>query len=114
MTNRTFGAGLYNVFAKATDSLGFGALSATANIRVIAPAPLSLVNTRLTNNAGTPAIAFDLTTTPTLTYVVEQSATLPPVWMPFFTNTATDAILPVQQDLPPGSTSSVFRSFIKP
>ncbi len=114
MTNRTFGAGLYNVFAKATDSLGFGALSATANIRVIAPAPLSLVNTRLTNNAGTPAIAFDLTTTPTLTYVVEQSATLPPVWTPFFTNTATDAILPVQQDLPPGSTSSVFRAFIKP
>ena len=114
MTNRTFGAGLYNVFAKATDSLGFGALSATANIRVLAPATLSLVNTRLTNNAGTPAIAFELTTTPTLTYVVEQSATLPPVWTPFFTNTATDAILPVQQDLPPGSTSSVYRAFIKP
>jgi plastocyanin len=114
VTNRTFGAGLYNVFAKATDSLGFGALSATANIRVVAPAPLSLVNTRLTNNAGTPAIAFELTTTPTLTYVVEQSATLPPVWTPFFTNTATDAFLPVQQDLPPGSTSSVFRAFIKP
>ena len=113
MTNRTFGAGLYNVFAMATDNLGFGALSATANIRVIAPAPLSLVNTRLTNNAGTPAIAFELTTTPTLTYVVEQSATLPPVWTPFFTNTATDAILPVQQDLPPGSTSSVYRAFIK-
>ena len=113
MTNRTFGAGLYNVFAKATDSLGFGALSATANIRVLAPATLSLVNTRLTNNAGTPAIAFELTTTPTLTYVVEQSATLPPVWTSFFTNTATDAILPVQQDLPPGSTSSVYRAFIK-
>ena len=114
MTNRTFTAGVYNVFAKATDNLGFGALSATANIRVIAPAALSLVNTRLTNNAGTPAIAFELTTTPTLTYVVEQSATLPPVWTPFFTNTATDALLPVQQDVPPGSTSSVFRAFIKP
>ena len=113
MTNRTFGAGLYNVFAKATDNLSFGALSATANIRVVEPAPLSLVNTRLTNNAGTPAIAFELTTTPTLTYVVEQSETLPPVWTPFFTNTATDAILPVQQDLPPGSTSSVYRAFIK-
>ncbi len=114
MTNRSFTAGVYNVFAKATDNLGFGALSAAANIRVIAPAPLSLINTRLTNNAGTPAIAFELTTTPTLTYVVEQSATLPPVWTPFFTNTATDAILPVQQSLPPGSTSSVFRAFIHP
>ena len=114
MTNRTFSAGLYNVFAKATDSLGFGALSATANIRVIAPVPLSLVNTRLTNNAGTPAIAFELTTTPSLTYVVEQSDTLPPVWTPFFTNTATDAVLPVQTDAPSGSTSSVFRAFIKP
>lgn len=114
LTNRSFAEGLYLVFAKATDNLGFGALSATANIRVIAPAPLSLVNTRLTNNAGTPAIAFELTTTPSLTYVVEQSATLPPVWTPFFTNTATDALLPVQQDVPPGSTSSVFRAFIKP
>ena len=114
MTNRTFTTGVYNVFAKATDNLGFGALSSAANIRVIAPAPLSLVNTRLTNNAGTPAIAFELTTTPSLTYVVEQSATLPPVWTPFFTNTATDALLPVQQDVPPGSTSSVFRAFIKP
>jgi len=102
-------AGDYLLTVRAMDNAGFSGFATPISISV--GTALQLVSPLISGNS----LQFDLTTSPGMTYVVERTPSLPPVWLPFQTNLANGATLRITDPLPPGGGTQLFyRAFIQP
>ena len=91
------------------DNVGFAGFAEPVNISV--GTSLQLLSPLVSGNN----FQFDLTTSPGVTYVLEQSLALPPNWLPFQTNTATGTTLRVIEPISLATpTQKLYRAFIQP
>ena len=106
-------AGAHSLFARALDTLGFGAVTPPVAVSVVTPAMLLLSSPR--NDEG--LFGVDLATTAGLTYVVQQAPLMSdaPAWNSITTNVATGVVLRVTDPTPILTrTQSYYRAFILP
>ena len=110
LTLSNLAAGNYVLTARAADNLGLMATSAPVNLSVVTPVPLSFSPPTLVNGQFQSSIS----TTPGLTYVVEASSNLPPIWVGFSTNVAMGNSLSVVDPDVASRGRRFFRAFLLP
>ena len=99
-------AGTYKFKAIATDNQGARGTSGPVNVSVVTAGPLQFDPPKISNET----IVVTYSTTPLLSYVLQSSSDLPPVWRSIATNLAAGSSLSYTTNL--GGANQFFRAFI--